>query len=216
MTKRGLFVTVEGIEGVGKSTAMAFLESVLSEHGVSLVRTREPGGTALGEKLRELLLECSNEVVAPTAELLMMFAARAQHIEQLIRPTLSKGQWVLCDRFTDATFAYQGRGRGLGDELVAGLEDMVQGELRPDLTVLLDAPVEIGLERARGRGAPDRFEREDMAFFERVRQAYLERAARSGGRYRVIDASRDLPAVQASLRAFVEELFQPDAPGATP
>jgi dTMP kinase len=206
MSERGLFITVEGCEGVGKSTAMAQLEKALRAGGVNVLCTREPGGTRLGERLREILLTADDEPLAPMAELLLMFAARAQHIEQVIRPALSRGSWVLCDRFTDATFAYQGAGRGLGEPAVAALEDLVQGKLRPDLTVLLDAPVAVGLERARGRGALDRFEREDLVFFERVRAAYLQRAERAGGRYHVIDASQELEVVAGKLRDFVAQL----------
>lgn len=206
MSERGLFISVEGVEGVGKTTAMDYLEHALAAAEVSVCRTREPGGTELGERLRDLLLQDSGHAVDRMAELLMMFAARAQHLVEVIRPALARGEWVLCDRFTDASFAYQGAGRGLGESTVATLEELVQGELRPDLTVLLDAPVALGLERARGRGALDRFEREDLAFFERVRAHYLYRAARSSGRYHVIDASRDLADVQTALAAFVREM----------
>lgn len=207
MSERGLFITIEGSEGVGKSTAMDSLHKALRDAGVDTVRTREPGGTQLGEKLRALLLEPATVPVDSTAELLMMFAARAQHLSELILPSLAAGKWVICDRFTDATYAYQGGGRRLGHSAVATLEELVQKDLRPDLTLLLDAPVEVGIERARGRGSLDRFEQEDLAFFERVRSAYLERAANSQGRYHVIDASADLPEVQASLHAFVQQLL---------
>lgn len=207
MSHRGLFITVEGGEGAGKSTAMGFLEASLRAAGVDLLRTREPGGTVLGERLRDILLQPSDSEITPMAELLMIFAARAQHVEQCIRPALDRGQWVLCDRFTDASFAYQGAGRELGEDAVAQLETLVQDELRPDLTLLLDAPVEVGLERARGRGALDRFEREDMAFFERVRQAYLSRAARGSGRYQIIDAGQDLPEVQAEMERVLNDLL---------
>lgn len=206
MSERGLFITMEGVEGAGKSTAMDLVESLLKDADIEVVCTREPGGTVLGEKLRGLLLATGEEAVDPMAELLMMFAARAQHLEQVILPSLKAGRWVLCDRFTDASFAYQGAGRKLGDAPVAVLEELVQGELRPDFTILLDAPTEVGLERARGRGALDRFEQEDIAFFERVRRDYLRRAASSSGRYHVIDASHDLPTVQAALREFVTAL----------
>lgn len=212
MSERGLFITIEGCEGVGKSTALATLVSALAAHPVEIVTTREPGGTHLGEALREILLNGVEEPLAPMAELLLMFAARAQHIEQVVRPALARGAWVVCDRFTDATYAYQGAGREMGEGAVAALEDLVQGELRPDLTLLLDAPVEIGLERARGRGALDRFEREDLAFFQRVRQCYLDRAARAGGRYQVVDAGQDLETVQAAIRAFAGELVAFPAP----
>lgn len=207
MSQRGLFITVEGIEGAGKSTAMQLLSAALREAGVDLVCTREPGGTILGERLRDLLLSPTDSVIEPQAELLMMFAARAQHLAECIRPALQGGQWVLCDRFTDASYAYQGAGRQLGSDRVAVLEEFVQGDFRPDLILLLDVPVEVGISRARGRGALDRFEQEDMAFFERVRQAYLTRAAQSSGLYQIIDASQRLHEVQASLRALVAELL---------
>jgi dTMP kinase len=205
VSERGLFITVEGIEGAGKSTAIARVEARLREAGIDVVCTREPGGTALGERLRELLLE-PDETVCPLAELLMIFAARAQHLHQVIDPALAAGRWVLCDRFTDATYAYQGGGRRLDTAWVSGLEAMVQGELRPDQTLLLDVTVETGLARARGRGALDRFEREDLAFFERVRRSYLSRAAHGSGRYRVIDAERSLQDVEASVDAFCTDL----------
>jgi dTMP kinase len=207
VSERGFFITVEGGEGAGKSTAMAFLERALSDADVDLVCTREPGGTELGERLREVLLTPGSMAIDPVAELLMIFAARAQHLHERVIPALQRGQWVLCDRFTDASFAYQGAGRGLGATTVAVLEDLVQGELRPDLTLLLDAPVEVGLERARGRGALDRFEQEDLAFFERVRTAYLARAARGSGRYRIINAAAELACVQRELGALVAELI---------
>ena len=206
MKGRGLFITVEGGEGVGKSTNMAFLESVLRSHGVALEVTREPGGTPLAESVRELLLAVRDEDMDARAELLLVFAARAQHIYKRIEPALAAGTWVLCDRFTDATYAYQCGGRGLDSQLVQQLERMVQGELRPDCTILLDAPVATGMERARDRGTLDRFEQEDLEFFERVRATYLALASEGSGRYRVIDAARPLDDVQAELRAICEEL----------
>ena len=207
MNGSGLFITVEGSEGAGKTTAMDYLEAVLRREGVELFRTREPGGTHLGERLRGILLDPDGETITPMAELLMIFAARAQHITQHVKPALARGQWVLCDRFTDATYAYQGAGRELGAAAVAQLEDLVQGGFRPDITLLMDLPVEDGLARARERGDFDRFEREDLAFFERVRAAYLSRAARGGGRYQVIDASAALEDVRAKLEVFVRELL---------
>ena len=207
MSARGLFITVEGGEGVGKSTNIAFLGDYLASHGVDMLLTREPGGTALGEELRELLLRNRDRAVNPLAELLMMFAARAQHISEVIEPALAAGRWVVCDRFTDATYAYQSGGRGLDAELVRQLEQLTQAELRPDYTLLLDAPVETGLARARGRGELDRFEREQTAFFERVRQTYLTLAAQSSGRFRVIDASEPLPVVQQGLEKLCRELL---------
>ena len=206
MTTRGLFITVEGGEGVGKSTNIAFLEQQLKAHGVDVLVTREPGGSALGEEVRRLLLTVGEVPLDPMAELLLIFAARAQHISTRIEPALTAGHWVLCDRFTDATFAYQCGGRGLDSQLVTTLETLVQGSLRPDCTVLLDAPADTGMARVRARGELDRFELEELAFFERVRATYLELAGRSGGRYRVIDASQTLDQVQLQLRYVCEEL----------
>ncbi|HEB58336.1 MAG TPA: dTMP kinase [Gammaproteobacteria bacterium] len=202
---QGKFITVEGVEGVGKSTNMAFIADYLRGHGVTVVETREPGGTATGEAIRELLLDARRTDICTDTELLLMFAARAQHLAELIRPALERGQWVLCDRFTDATYAYQGGGRGVPQARIAQLEDWVQGELRPDLTILLDLPVEEGLRRAAGRSTPDRFEQEKRDFFERVRDAYLQQAAAAPQRYRVIDAAQDLEAVQAALRQVLED-----------
>ena len=206
MTVRGLFITVEGGEGVGKSTNMAYLEKELVGHGVDLLVTREPGGSALGERLRQLLLAVDAEAIDPMAELLLVFAARAQHITTRIEPALAAGKWVLCDRFTDATYAYQCGGRGIDRGAVSVLEKLVQGDLRPDCTLLLDAPVSIGMARAQGRGELDRFEREELAFFERVRATYLELAEASSGRYRIIDASQSLANVQRQLLKVCNEL----------
>lgn len=204
---RGLFITVEGGEGVGKSTNIDYLQDYLRSRGVDLVLTREPGGTGLAEQIRELLVARREEGVDPLAELLLVFAARAQHIARVIEPALAAGQWVLCDRFTDATYAYQSGGRGLDPDLVRRLEVLVQGELRPDFTLLFDAPVEVGMERARERGGLDRFEEEELAFFERVRQTYLRLARESSGRFRVIDAAQPLEAVRGQLHKVSEELF---------
>ncbi len=197
---RGRFITLEGGEGVGKTTNLQFIRGLIEGAGKRLRVTREPGGTPLAEKIRELLLNPAHKGMAPDCELLLMFAARAEHIDKLIRPALEAGEWVLCDRFTDATFAYQGAGRGLSKARILELEAMVQGDLRPDLTLLLDVPVEIGLQRASDRSEPDRFEQEARDFFERVRQGYLERAAAEPERFRVIDASRPLPEVQQQIR----------------
>lgn len=215
-TGRGLFITVEGGEGAGKSTNIACIADYLQSHGVELVVTREPGGTRLGEDVRGVLLRVRDEPVAPLAELLLLFAARAQHLQQVILPALTAGQWVICDRFTDASYAYQCGGRGLPASAVRTLEILVQGELRPDYTLLLDAPVEIGLERVRGRGELDRFEQEQLAFFQRVRDTYLQLARESSGRYHLVDASLPLPEVQARLREICEELracWRPRHPG---
>jgi dTMP kinase len=202
-----MFITVEGGEGVGKSTNMAFLEDYLRGQGVDLLVTREPGGTRLGEDIREMLLQVRDEQVCPMTELLLIFAARAQHIKERIEPALAAGKWVLCDRFTDATYAYQSGGRGVDVDIVQRLEELVQGSLRPDYTLLLDAPVSIGMARARGRGELDRFEQEALDFFERVRETYLQLAQDATGRYRIIDASVSLEAVQRQLTAVCQELL---------
>jgi dTMP kinase len=198
-SQRGRFVTFEGIEGAGKSTQMDRLVQRLADAGEPVVVTREPGGTALGEKLRGLLLDPDIGQMAAETELLLIFAARAEHLAQVIRPQLERGAWVLCDRFTDASFAYQGAGRGLGGERVATLETWLQAELRPDLVIVFDVPVEIGLQRALARGKRDRIENEDVSFFERARSAYLERARCFPDRYRVIDAAQDLEAVASDV-----------------
>ncbi len=207
MSARGLFITVEGAEGVGKSTNIAFLQEHLAAEGVALEVTREPGGTSLGEDIRELLLRPRQETVDPMSELLLIFAARAQHISERIEPALAEGKWVLCDRFTDATYAYQSGGRHLDAGTVRALEQLVQGQLRPDYTLLFDAPVDTGMARARGRGALDRFELEQLEFFERVRSTYLQLAGESSGRFRVIDASRPLEQVQRELLKICGELL---------
>ncbi len=207
MSSRGLFITVEGVEGVGKSTNLDFLEAFLGGNGVDVVVTREPGGTGLGEEVRSLLLAVREQPVAPLTELLLLFAARAQHIQTFIEPALAAGKWVLCDRFTDATYAYQGGGRGLDTELIRTLEDLVQGDLRPDYTVLLDVDVTTGLTRARGRGELDRIERETVDFFERVRARYLEMAETASGRYHVVDAGQPLEDVQRHLEKLGRELL---------
>lgn len=197
---KGCFITVEGIEGVGKTTNLEFIRQDLEMRGVEVIQTREPGGTPLAEEIRELLLTPRDEPVAELTELLLMFAARAQHIERCIRPALERGAWVLCDRFTDATYAYQGGGRGLDQSRIARLETLVQGALKPDLTILLDLPAREGMARARARSAPDRFESEAVAFFERVRHCYLQRAAAEPRRFAVIDAAPPLEQVQAEIR----------------
>lgn len=200
----GKFLTIEGIEGVGKSTNIAFINEYLAQKEITLLLTREPGGTPMAEEIRELFLSKRDEPVADMTELLLVFAARAQHLSQKIEPALQQGQWVLCDRFTDATFAYQGGGRGLSKELIERLENLVQGERRPDLTLILDVPVEVGLERARNRGEMDRMESEEVEFFERVRQSYLDRAAQYPERYRIVDASQTLPGVQKDIASTLD------------
>lgn len=197
----GRFITLEGGEGVGKSTNLEFIRRHLEAAGKTVIVTREPGGTPLGERIRGLLLDHGHGTMSGEAELLLVFAARAEHLSRVILPALAEGKWVLCDRFTDASYAYQGGGRGIALERIADLEAWVQGDLRPDLTVLLDAPVAVGMARAgRREGAADRFEREDLGFFERVRQSYRDQARRFPERYRVIDASQTLTAVQDRIR----------------
>ena len=205
MSERGAFITMEGIEGAGKSTCMALVSRLLREAGRAPLETREPGGTPLGEALRELLLGHRHDGMATDTELLLMFAARAEHLQQKILPALEGGRWVLCDRFTDATYAYQGGGRGIERERIGVLEQWVQRGLKPDLTLLLDLPPEVGLERAGRRSAPDRFEKEQRPFFERVRQAYLDLAAAEPGRFRVIDAARPLEEVERQVSGAVRE-----------
>ena len=203
----GRFITLEGSEGSGKSTNLAYIRQYLQGAGIDLQLTREPGGTELGEKIRALLLDRNHTGMLEDTELLLMFAARAQHIGEIIRPALAAGRWVLCDRFTDASYAYQGGGRGMGEERVRILEQWVQGTFRPDLTILLDVPVEQGLARARERGEADRFEREEVAFFERVRRTYLQRAEAAPERYRIVDASQPLEAVQAQIKTALEAIL---------
>ena len=192
---------------MGKSTNMVFLDNYLRAQGVDLVVTREPGGTRLGEDIRQLLLQVRDEQVSAMTELLLIFAARAQHIKERIEPALAAGKWVLCDRFTDATYAYQSGGRGVAVDTVRRLEELVQGSLRPDYTLLLDAPVSTGMARARGRGELDRFEQEAIDFFGRVRATYLQRAQHESGRYRIIDASVPLAEVQQQLLAVCQEIL---------
>jgi dTMP kinase len=196
---RGKFITLEGGEGVGKTTNLVFIKDYLQQHAISVVVTREPGGTALAEKIRHLLLDRDSETISEHAELLMIFAARAQHIRHVIEPALTQGNWVLCDRFTDATYAYQGGGRNMRISTIEWLENLVQGNLRPDLTLLLDAPVEIGIGRARERAAFDRFEAEKISFFEQVRRAYLVQAELYPERIKLIKANQSLADVQRAL-----------------
>ena len=200
----GWFITVEGGEGAGKTTQITRIAHWLLERGHTVVQTREPGGTALAEKLRDILLDNDNVALSSLAELLLMFASRAQHLDDLIRPALQRGETVICDRFTDATWAYQGGGRGLRAEPIATLEQLVHGDLQPDLTLLFDLPVAVGLERAARRSASDRFESETLAFFERVRDAYLERAARFPERFVLIDATQDEDSVWSQVEQALE------------
>ena len=196
---RGKFITVEGIEGVGKSTNIDFLSSLIEAKGLSVVRTREPGGTPIAERIRALLLEHGEETMTDIAELLLFFAARSLHIHNAIKPALQTGQWVVCDRFTDASRAYQGSGRGFNQDTINTLADWVQEGLQPDLTILLDAPAEIGMDRAGRRGAADRLEIEKTEFYARVRDGYLALAESEPERFAIIDASQTLDDVQVAI-----------------
>jgi dTMP kinase len=202
---RGCFITLEGAEGVGKSTHLPFVTDFLRGHGLEVIQTREPGGTALAEDIRRLFLAAHE--MPPESELLLLFAARASHLQEVIVPALTRGAWVVCDRFTDATYAYQGGGRGIDPAWIASLETHIQGELRPDWVLVLDAPVVVGRARAAARrGTVDRIEGEGDGFFERVRQIYRERARRPG--YRLVDASGSIEAVQLHLRQILEDILR--------
>ena len=207
MSTRGFFLTFEGGEGVGKTTNLGYLENILQDQGIDLIVTREPGGSELGEKIRELLLDTRSDNINAMTELLLLFAARAQHISERIEPALAAGQWVLCDRFTDATYAYQSGGRGVSMDTVKRLEELVQVGLRPNYTILLDVPVETGMARARGRGELDRIERETMDFFERVRASYLEQASCNFDRYRIVDASVSIEEVRQQILGIAGEVL---------
>lgn len=196
---KGTFITVEGIEGVGKSTNIEFLSRLIESAGHTVFRTREPGGTPMAESIRELLLEHGHEPVPDVAELLLFFAARSLHLQNAIRPALDRGDWVVCDRFTDASRAYQGSGRGLNMEMINRLADWVQDGLEPQLTILLDAPAAVGMARAGARGRTDRLESEQASFYTRVRNGYLDLAAACPGRFCVVDASRPITEVQANI-----------------
>ena len=207
MTRRGKFITLEGAEGVGKSTNMTFVTNYLHEKKVPVVVTREPGGTPLAEQIRELVLAKRDEDMASMTELLLIFAARAQHLATVIVPALERGEWVLCDRFTDATYAYQGGGRGLSVQVIAELENLVQQQLRPDLTLLLDVDTVTGMERVKQRAELDRFESEQQQFFTDVRATYLKLAEQYPERFRIVDAGQTLNAVQQDLRKHLDQLL---------
>lgn len=201
------FITLEGGEGAGKTTCLKHIEKRIKEAGIELCVTREPGGTRTGEKIREILLDRGNFDILDETELMLMFAARAQHLNELIRPTLATDSWVLCDRFTDATYAYQGGGRGISSDRIAELEQWVQQGLKPDLTLLLDLPVEVGLERAGQRSTPDRFESENIAFMERMRSSYLEIASREPERVKIIDSSQILENVVSQIDFVLNDIL---------
>ena len=200
---RGKFITLEGVDGAGKSTHIPFIVSLLESRGMEVVSTREPGGTSLGERLRELLLQ---QPMHSETETLLMFAARREHIAQVIEPALDRGACVLSDRFTDATFAYQCGGRGVSSDKVGVLEQWVQGTLQPDVTLLFDVPVEISTQRLAGARTPDKFERESVDFFTRIREAYLARAAQNPHRYRIIDSNRSIEDIQKSLEEIISSI----------
>jgi dTMP kinase len=208
MITRGRLVTFEGIEGAGKSSQILPLAERLRALARTVVTTREPGGSPVAERIRAVLLDHAKLGMDATAELLLVFAARAEHLATVIAPALASGHWVLCDRFTDATYAYQGGGRGVDARRIAILEELVQGGLRPDLTLVFDLPPEIGLARARVRGEPDRFETERLAFFEAARSVYLSRAAACPERYRVLDATRPLAEVTGEIGRILEGLVR--------
>jgi dTMP kinase len=203
----GLFITVEGGEGAGKSTNIKTICDFLTEKNIDYIVTREPGGTDLAEQIRALLLTPRAEQVATKTELLLMFAARAQHLEDKILPALANGQWVVCDRFTDATYAYQGGGRKMNTKLITQLENIVQEGLQPDCTFLLDLPIEIGMQRASSRGDLDRFEQEKLSFFERVRRTYLARAQQDSKRFKIIDASQTMELVVRQLTSELQLMY---------
>lgn len=203
----GKFITLEGGEGAGKSSSLATVRGFIERRGQKVITTREPGGTAMAEAIREVLLADHGEAMPAITELLLMFAARSAHIEQKIRPALAAGTWVVCDRFTDASYAYQGCARGMGDAPVQALETLVQGELRPDLVLLFDVPVDVGLARTQLRGSGNRFDDEATAFHEQVRHAYLARARQFPQRYAVLDAQTSEPEVQAQIAGVLEGLF---------
>jgi dTMP kinase len=206
---RGIFITIEGVEGVGKSTNIEFIKQYLSNLNIDYLVTREPGGTLLAENIRDLLLSIGDDSPVELCELLLIFSARAQHIEKVIEPALKGGTWVICDRFTDATYAYQGGGRGMNAKLISELETMVQGSLRPDLTIILDLDPETGLSRARNRGELDRFEREHVDFFMKVREVYLQIATNHPERCAVINAGNELDEVSRDIELLLKtRLFE--------
>ncbi len=205
--KRGRFITVEGIEGVGKSSNIDTLVGHIESAGIKVLTTREPGGTPIAEDIRNLLMHHGDESIPEIAELLMMFAARSLNVNNVILPALEAGTWVVCDRFTDSSRAYQGGGRGLPMEVIDQLADWVHGEVNPDVTLLLDAPVEIGMARVSDRGTPDRIESEKFEFFERVRECYLNLAVREPGRFVVIDTTRSLEEVRIDVSRLAQQLL---------
>jgi dTMP kinase len=205
--KKGLFVTLEGIEGAGKSTVVDFIEDFLTKEGHVVIKTREPGGTVIGEQIREILLKNENSTLTYDTELLLVFSARAQHIQEVILPALSSGKTILCDRFTDASYAYQGGGRGIDASRINLLEKWVQGDLRPNLTLLFDLDVSIGMQRTKKRSDADRFEREEIIFFEKIRNTYLERAKKEPQRFRIINSASSLENVKEQIVSILKDFL---------
>ena len=203
--KKGLFITLEGIEGAGKSTVVDFIEDFLTKEGHDVIKTREPGGTVIGEQIREILLKNENYTLTYDTELLLVFSARAQHIQEVILPALSSGKTILCDRFTDASYAYQGGGRGIDASRINLLEKWVQGDLRPNLTLLFDLDVSIGMQRTKKRSGTDRFEREEINFFEKIRNTYLERAKNEPQRFRIINSASSLENVKEQIATILKD-----------
>ena len=207
-SRQGLFLTIEGVEGVGKTTAVKFIQQYLINAHQPFILTREPGGTDTAEMIRKILLAPNpHEKMSPVTELLLMFACRAQHVSTLIAPALAEGKWVISDRFVDASYAYQGAGRGFDLAQIAMLDKWVVGDVQPDVTILLDAPPRIGLARAKHRGPQDRIEQETMDFFERVRAGYLQRAEQDKKRFHIIDATEPLPLVHEAIKAVLDTLL---------
>lgn len=204
---KGLFITFEGAEGVGKSTAIKYVDQLLNQANITHILTREPGGTEIAEAIRKTLLAHYQETMSVKTELLLMFASRAQHLEKIIKPSLLKGQHVLCDRFTEASYAYQGGGRGINAKHIAYLENWVQDEIRPDWVILFDAPVEVGLARIRGRESEDRIESEKIEFFERVRDIYLARAKQFPEKFKIINAEKPVADIQLQLKEIIKNIF---------
>ena len=204
---RGSFITIEGGDGAGKSTHLAFIGRLLDEYGIKHIQAREPGGTPIGERIRELVLDSKDEDFGDDTELLLIFAARMEHLQKIIRPAMESGTWVVCDRFTDASYAYQGGGRGMDPERIRVLESWVQQGLQPDLTIVLDVPVDVGRSRADARGSDsDRFESQADGFKEAVRQAYLDRVAEDPVRMQIVDAAKAIPDVQEQIRTVIHSL----------
>ena len=203
--KKGLFITLEGIEGAGKSTVVDFIEDFLTKEGHDVIKTREPGGTVIGEQIREILLKNENYTLTYDTELLLVFSARAQHIQEVILPALSLGKIILCDRFTDASYAYQGGGRGIDASRINLLEKWVQGDLRPNLTLLFDLDVSIGMQRTKKRSDADRFEQEEINFFEKIRNTYLERAKNEPQRFRIINSASSLENVKEQIVTILKD-----------